>query len=282
MRKLSNYVWLFAIALSAAFTMTACSEKNDGPTVDDEKGKVVITPANVFVNGEPKSIGSYEIKKNSKGQVVFISSKEEKEDISFVYENNALDSKGKPNIVMTVNDDGDQTQYKLFLNQNGFVKRCDEVEHKKNNTSKTKVWNFDYNSDGQLTTAIQSEGGNKITFTIIYKDGNAVETSTMSQKEGKEIKHYKIFYTSEKVTSPIYNKGCLTAYYEGLNLGLGDLDWAYYAGVLGKASKHLPIYNVDINENTTTFDWTISGNGFPSMVVIQYEGGKKEDKKIVW
>lgn len=57
----------------------------------------------------------------------------------------------------------------------------------------------------------------------------------------------------------------------GLGIELDDLEYAYYAGMLGKATKHLPIYNLDKNNDKISFEWTINKGGFPTKVVIKDE-----------
>ena len=51
--------------------------------------------------------------------------------------------------------------------------------------------------------------------------------------------------------------------------------------MLGKATKHLPIYNMDKDNDKTTFDWTFNGDGFPTKIVIKSED-EREESNIVW
>ena len=53
MRKLLNFVWLLAIALSATTVFTSCSKNEDDPNRSEEreKGTVEVNPAKVFING---------------------------------------------------------------------------------------------------------------------------------------------------------------------------------------------------------------------------------------
>ena len=251
MKKLSNFVWLLAIALTTTFTLTACSDsKNDEP--DAEKGKVKVNPAKVFVNGMPKIMDGYVFTKDAQGRVSSIVNKKEKEEIKFEYRSDVLDTTEEPNVVMTVND-----------------------------IPKSKTWNLKYNSDGRLVEAVQTQGGYQTTSTIKYENGDATESSTVSQKEGKETDHYRIFYTSSKVTSPIVNKGCIMSFDVALGVDLDDLENAYYAGMLGKATKHLPIYNLNGDNERTSFEWTINKEGFPTKVIVKDEDGKGESN-IVW
>ncbi|VTY12324.1 Uncharacterised protein [uncultured Prevotella sp.] len=282
MKKLSNFVWLLAIALGAAIALTACSKNSDGPDGGEDKGKVEVNPTKVFVNGMPKIVDGSVFTRDFKGRLSSIYNREENVLIAFAYTSSILGTKDVPNVVMTVTDADERTVYNLFLNKDGFVKYCDEIDYEeKGNTPKTTTWNFDYNSDGQLIKAAQSKDGVKTSSTIAYNDGDAVETVTMSEKDGKETDHYRIYYTSKKVTLPIENRGCIMSFDVALGLDLDHLHGAYYAGMLGKATKHLPIYNMDKDNDKTTFDWILNNNGFPTKIVVKNDDGR-EESNIVW
>ncbi|MFC2298462.1 MAG: DUF4595 domain-containing protein [Prevotella nigrescens] len=282
MKKLSNFVWLLAIALGAAIALTACSKNSDGPDGGEDKGKVEVNPTKVFVNGMPKIVDGSVFTRDFKGRLSSIYNREENVLIAFAYTSSILGTKDVPNVVMTVTDADERTVYNLFLNKDGFVKYCDEIDYeKKGNTPKTTTWNFEYNSDGQLIKAVESKDGVKTSSTIAYNDGDAIETVTMSEKDGKETDHYRIYYTSKKVTSPIENRGCIMSFDVALGLDLDHLHGAYYAGMLGKATKHLPIYNMDKDNDKTTFDWTFNNNGFPTKIVVKSDD-EREESNIVW
>lgn len=281
MKKFSNFVWLLAIALGAAIALTACSKNSDGPDGGEDKGKVEVNPTKVFVNGMPKIVDGNVFTRDFKGRLSSIYNKEENALVAFAYTSSILGTKDVPNVVMTVTDGSERTVYNLFLNKDGFVKYCDEIDYEKGNTPKTTTWNFEYNSDGQLIKAVQSKDGVKTSSTIAYNDGDAVETVTMSEKDGKETDHCKVYYTSKKVTSPIENRGCLMSFDVALDLDLDHLQNVYYAGMLGKATKHLPIYNVDKDNDKTTFDWILNDNGFPTKIVVKDDEGR-EESNIVW
>ncbi|PDP82701.1 DUF4595 domain-containing protein [Prevotella intermedia] len=278
MKKLSNFMWLLAIVLTATFTLVSCGDDKDNPDV--EKGKVEVNPEKVFVNGMPKVIDGYVFTRDFKGRLSSMYNKKEKGSVTFDYNNNTLGTTDVPNVVMTVSDSDNRTVYKLFLNKDGYVKYCDEIEYKIDNP-KTTAWNFEYNSDGQLVKAVQTKGGTKTSSIITYNSGNAVETVTISEKDGQETDHYKIYYTSKKITLPIANKGCLMAFDGVLGVDLDHLQYAYFAGMLGKATKHLPIYNMDKDNDKTTFDWIFNDDGFPTKIVIKSED-ERENSNIVW
>lgn len=274
-------MWVLALVLTTSMVFTACSEKNDDPNEEVEQGKVVVDPENVFVNGLPKSIGDYTIDKNSKDQVVFIYNQKEKEYITFEYKNKNLGATEEPNVVMAVENKGYKMVYNLFLNKYGYVRYCDAIEYNTSNNIYTEKIDFEYNKDRQLTKIVETVGGYKTTSSITYKNGDAIETSEVSQKEGKETAHCKIYYTSDKVTSPIENKGCIMDFAHGLGLGNEDLAFIYYAGMLGKPTKHLPIFSIDLENNKSTFSWALNSKGFPTSFIRTYNNDKYE-YTIVW
>ena len=50
-----------------------------------------------------------------------------------------------------------------------------------------------------------------------------------------------IDYTTDNITAPIENKGCLMLFDEILDVDMDEMIYAYYGGMLGKATKHLPL-----------------------------------------
>ncbi|GAB6976928.1 hypothetical protein [Prevotella falsenii] len=64
MKKLSNFMWLLAIALTATFTFTACGDDDDKPNGGKNATEVEVNPKKVFVNGMPKEIREFGIRKS--------------------------------------------------------------------------------------------------------------------------------------------------------------------------------------------------------------------------
>lgn len=48
-----------------------------------------------------------------------------------------------------------------------------------------------------------------------------------------------------------------------LRVDMDEMKCAYYAGLLGKATKHLPVKNKDF-----TLNWTLNNAGYPIKLVI--------------
>ena len=260
-----------------AVNFTACSDDEDENN-DTNNG---INPQKVFVNGMPKQVSDMKITQDASGLV----SKIETDDAVaiFKYPTTVTTRAGLPNqlvIVELTEDIGTQYEEKFIFNMeigdNGFIKHCDE----KYEDGELDTWDFTYSTEGYMLSMKRSEGGNETT-TITYKEGDIVKTSTVSADEPEESSDYSIDYTSNAVTTPIENKGCLMFYDETLGIDMDEMWFAYYAGLLGKATKHLPLkltHKSGSYEDITNFTWTLNANGFP----ILLESTSKDNISIVW
>ena len=263
MKKIITMAYLSAAVLGATMTFTSCGSNNDEP-----KGEVVetgteVNPLRVFTGGMPASFGDATILKNIKGQVSAIQTDDEV--VTFEYKDMSTHaSEAQPQVVMTIKDNDEKVMLtrvcNLYLGKDGFVKHCDETKINKGSDYGKETWDFTYNNDGQLLTMLRGRRNKKTT--IKYQDGNIVETTTT--KAGYSDS-YKIFYTSESTLSPIVNKGCLMLFDYTLGIDMDEMEYAYYAGLLGKATKNLPVKLVDNdNENRIdNFTWTLNSNGYP-------------------
>lgn len=144
---------------------------------------------------------------------------------------------------MTVGEGEEKLVCNLYLDKNGFVKHCEETEYDLDGKQE-ETWDFTYNGDGQLLTMMRSEGGNEKT-TIKYQDGNIVETATVSANEPEESSSYKVYYTSTDMPLPIENKGSIMFFDGTFGIDMDEMEYAYYAGLLGKATRNLPARLVD-------------------------------------
>lgn len=259
-----------------AVNFTACDDDDD-----ENNANSSINPQKVFVNGMPKQVSDMKITQDASGLV----SKIETDDAVaiFKYPTTVTTRAGLPNqlvIVELTEDIGTQYEEKFIFNMeigdNGFIKHCDE----KYEDGELDTWDFTYSTEGYMLSMKRSEDGNETT-TITYKEGDIVKTSTVSADEPEESSDYSIDYTSNAVTTPIENKGCLMFYDETLGIDMDEMWFAYYAGLLGKATKHLPLkltYKSGSYEDITNFTWTLNANGFP----ILLEGASKDNISIVW
>ena len=214
------------------------------------------------------------IQTDDRGLVTGIQTKDE--TVSFKYNNIKTRAIVIPNVFMKVERNGDTTFYRMYLNYNGFVREC--MIQQKGNT-KEDTWRFTYNDNDQLINIIHSADDYK-KFTLTYKDGNIseIETKTIvSQTTTRKKDTCKVAYTSTATPTPIVNKGNIMLFNTTFGIDIGAMKYAYYAGLLGKATKNLPLQLIDKNGNKNNFTWTVNSNGFPTAMT-----SGSHQYKFVW
>ena len=275
MKRLSYLGCLVAIALSTT-TMTACGETTEETIIENSSANVSEGLSRIFTTGMPKVVNGYTIARNEQGQVYLMKKSRGRDKVVFEYKAANLANTNAPDVVMTVTDDDDKKVYNLFLNNNGYIRHCDEIEYERGESPKRQIWDFEYNAAGQLSKVVSSEDGYETT-TITYRDGNIVRTSVVSGMSGIEKDRHDIFYTSNTVATPILNKGNVMFFDDTFDIDIEELQYAYYAGLLGKATKHLPVRSIDEKNEVSTFRWTLDSNGYPTCFS---EGD--DTKRITW
>ena len=152
MKKTITIALLTAAVIGATSFFSSCSNKNDDDLIiDGLPDPVTIDLSKVFTNGMPKEVDSMTIQTNEKGLVTSIETKDEM--VSFKYNNTKTRAIVVPNVFMKVERNGDTTIYRMYLNNNGFVRSC-MIEQKEN--TKEDTWYFAYNDNDQLTNIIHS------------------------------------------------------------------------------------------------------------------------------
>ena len=261
--KKSIRLVLFVITLGCS-ALISCG--NDNKTIEPDKPTTPteVNPLNVFTGGVPLSYGKYNILKNVKGQVSAIQANNGDEKITFEYMESTSNNANTPNVVMTLESKEEKLILYLFLNKEGFVKHCDETEYHRDDLSQKETWDFTYNNKGQLLTMFRSEGNERTT--IKYEAGNIVST-TEKAVNGTRNKTHKVYYTSQSVPSPIVNKGCIMLFDTTLGIDMDEMQYAYFAGLLGKATKHLPARLVGNEGEEESFAWHLNASGYPTSMV---------------
>ena len=274
MKKTITIALLTVAVIGATFVLSSCSNKNDDDwIIDGLPDPVTIDLSKVFTNGTPKEVDSMTIQTNEKGLVTSIETKDEM--VSFKYIHTKTRAIVVPNVFMKVERNGKATLYKMYLNNNGFVRRC-VIEQKEN--TKEDTWRFTYNDNEQLINIIHSADNYK-ELTLTYKDSNIseIETKTiLSPATTKQKDTCKVAYTSTATPTPIVNKGNIMLFNTTFGIDIGAMKYAYYAGLLGKATKNLPVQLIDKNGNKNNFTWTVNSNGFPTAMTSgshQYKFG---------
>lgn len=285
---------LAASMLSAALCLgfTACSDDDENENGEGGGSTVtVVKPSEVFKGGLPKSAAGMSITQNKEGLVTSIIGEDGEEAVFeyFFAETKADATKDRAKITVT-DDEGDVTELNLQLNSNGYVEYCNSIDHAGTSDASEFTWEMKYDADGHLIEMRRSEGSGELTK-ITYKDGDAVKTST-SYMGGGDMNGDGVLdgnddwedgaiidYTTGEIATPIDNKGCLMMFDELLDVDMDEMIYAYYGGMLGKATKHLPLAMRDADDTSvelSNYKWTLNSDGYPTQLLIKDEGDEKK------
>lgn len=256
---------LFQLALMVTLTvgttmMASCSKDNS----DEPEQKMVngtdVNPRNVFPLGLPKKISEIVLTLNEKGQLVQFSEPNSNDRATFEYKDVALGSTQAPQVILTETDEPDKHVYELYLNQDGFVTHAKETHYSNDHIAGKATWDFAYNADNQLKDVKCS--ADKKHIVLEYQNGNVVKTTTTTVVKPTEVT--TITYATASIR-PIENKTGVMLFATTLDADFDNLEVAYYAGLLGKPSKNLPLQS-EKSGNKATFKWTLDGNGNPTVL----------------
>lgn len=285
---------LAASMLSAALCLgfTACSDDDENENGEGGGSTVtVVKRSEVFKGGLPKSAAGMSITQNKEGLVTSIIGEDGEEAVFeyFFAETKADATKDRAKITVT-DDEGDVTELNLQLNSNGYVEYCNSIDHAGTSDASEFTWEMKYDADGHLIEMRRSEGSGELTK-ITYKDGDAVKTST-SYMGGGDMNGDGVLdgndewedgaiidYTTGEIATPIDNKGCLMMFDELLDVDMDEMIYAYYGGMLGKATKHLPLAMRDADDTSvelSNYKWTLNSDGYPTQLLIKDEGDEKK------
>ena len=256
---------LFQLALMVTLTvgttmMASCSKDNS----DEPEQKMVngtdVNPRNVFPLGLPKKISEIVLTLNEKGQLVQFAEPNSKDRATFEYKDVALGSTQAPQVILTETDEPDKHVYELYLNRDGFVTHAKETHYRNDHIAGKATWDFAYNADNQLKDVKCS--ADKKHIVLEYQNGNVVKTTTTAAGEPTEVT--TITYATASIR-PIENKTGVMLFATTLDADFDNLEVAYYAGLLGKPSKNLPLQS-EKSGDKATFKWTLDGNGNPTVL----------------
>lgn len=259
MRKLFQLALMITLTVGTTM-MASCSKDNS----DEPEQKMVngtdVNPRNVFPLGLPKKISEKVLTLNEKGQLIQLAEPNDDERITFEYKDVALGSTQAPQVILTETDEPDKHVYELYLNRDGFVTHAKETHYSNDHIIGKATWDFAYNADNQLKDVKCS--ADKKHIVLEYQNGNVVKTTTTTVVKPTEVT--TITYATASIR-PIENKTGVMLFATTLDADLDNLEVAYYAGLLGKPSKNLPLQS-EKSGDKATFKWTLDGNGNPTVL----------------
>lgn len=178
------------------------------------------------------------------------------------------------------NNDLEYYFYDIVIGSNGFIKSCKETTYDRIDGEQIETWAFEYNTDGQLVYMKRSEGGNEVTI-IKYENGNITEVSMTSEDDDSSL-NAMIFYTNAEVPTPIENKNSIMLFDITFGIDMDEMEYAYWTGYLGNATKHLPVKIIEKTEeeDTKTFQWVIKEDYVQKM--IQITSWDTEEHLFTW
>jgi len=279
--------------MSLCLGFIACDDNDEND--DSVNTSIVVNPAKVFTGGLPKSVSGMSISQNKDGLVTSITTDEGEKAVFEYFPGTRAEASINSARITVTDEDGDITELNLQLNSDGYVEFCNSIDHAGTPDANEFTWKMKYDADSHLIEMRRSEGGGEIT-NITYKDGDVIKTSTRYTTDSDingdgvidsndEWKYQAtIDYVTTGVTVPIKNKGCLMMFDELLDVDMDEMIYAYYGGMLGKATKHLPLaghYTYDNSGNTTeqNFSWTLNDNGYPTELLI---GSEEENERYTF
>lgn len=272
MKVIKKFTWVLLLTLCSTTLFVGCSDDDDNDGKETEvKGK--IDPSTVFTGMKPKSYAGSTVSYNNEGLITKIV-KEDRE-VTFTYSSATTRASNTKQVVrMTIYDSDYPEEGKMYLDMtigdNGYVESCKETYDK---DSDVDIWEFGYNSDGQLNYMMRSENDNRETnITYVNGDITAIEeTSDIDE-------HYS--GTVSYGENPIENKGCIMLFDTTFGIDMDEMQFAYIAGLLGKATKHLPVLYTDTsyeNGSKYNFAWSLNSNSYPVTATID-----GEEYKFAW
>lgn len=263
---------LAAVLVSLGFS--ACSGDDDEePLPTDYK----VRTSTVFKNGLLKNVSGSELTYNSDGTLAQVAAG----GVNAVF--GYYTSQPKDDIItfeahmsLVGNDGWTYGNYDLALYSSGFVMHCHQTGSQSGNI---ETWDFNYNSEGRMNYFKRSKGGN-VEARISYRGGDAVKTEFTAET----TYWWKNWETTTTYTD-IENTCGVMLFNETLGLSLDEMQYAYYAGMLGKSTRHLPAsctVTKDDETTTKTFKWTLDEKNRPVEMVATSDDGSSDTYTFEW
>ena len=246
------------LALLACVGMVSCG---------DDDTFIVGKPSNIFSNVSPKIVGKYSIYYDEQGRVSMVTERGEYTFRKAFFDYSPADRDCDVRIDIAEENYGEMICLHVSLNKNGYAEYVSEIEDNRIDED----WKFEYNSNGQLIKMVRSEGGSETT-TVTYQDGDITKVERKS-KFNDSGTNSTIEYGTEKIE----NKGSVMLFDEMLCIDMDEMGLAYFAGLLGKPTSHLPQSNKSIDYSSggykittyKSFSWSLDANRLPVSVLIE-------------
>lgn len=275
--KIFNCKVLAIMCCAMGLCLTSCGDDNDEPAAGPINlapvpgGSVSVNPSDVFTAGIPAKVGDVSVVCGSDGLVQSLTDG----DVTVTFSYPGVSRADSYDVVMNVNDGGatGADVFSMLLNEAGFVRYC----HQLKGDGTVDEWWFDYNASGQLVKMKRTEGDNEVTD-IVYDGGDIVKV-TMRSDDPDDGGAHLIGYGA----APINNKGCLMLFDETFGIDMDEMEYAYFAGLLGKATRNLPTERTEDDGDRSTYEWALNGAGLPiKLVSTDLRDGYTEEQTLTF
>jgi len=264
MKKMKNNYKFFAMGLISLIGLSLASCSDDDPQGPENVGEP--TTGNVFTKGLPSNVDGATFTTNEKGQLTKIV--DGTSSITFEYGTFTPSRASNFTVLMKERDSeypNEGSDIYMEINKQGFVSYAYQV-YLDNREGEADEWWFEYNNDGQLTRLKRSEGGDD--FKIAYANGNI--TSVTESDEDGDHTEYTISYTNTEYKNLVANNGCVMLFDDFFQIDMDEMGMAYFAGLLGKATKNLPMGYIENSKEggssytyEETYHWVFNANNLP-------------------
>lgn len=252
MKKINFFAGFFALLLCVGFT--SCDN-------DDDSNAENAGTDNVFPEGTKKVAtmsNSYETKTFNYNDGKLVSVKEGKDgNITFEYSGNAVIMTS----VYTGGSSTDKSVYTLNIGSNGFATNGTVVYI---DGDKKESANYSFSYSGDYLTAVNiTDGEGYDNYKITWENGNITKVVN-EYKYTDEGKEDSGTYTTKATYGEDLNVANLSFFDELADLD--ELEYAYYAGLLGKSTKNLLKSDVQTGDGspyTTNYTYELNSDNYP-------------------
>lgn len=261
--KFLKFLVVLTISITCCMNFTSCSNEENEP--DSGVGNGTVNPATVFANGIPQKVGGMNITVDSDGLVSAIT--DGSTNVTFEYP--CMSRAAEADVIFRVEDGyGDESVVYATLNDLGYSKYWkvvydeDDVE---------EFW-YEYNADGQLKKIKVTNDEISATIEYSYENGNIVGANATPVDD-------EFWMKWSYGTTPIKNIGGVMIW-DTYGSEIEEMQYAYYAGILGKATASLPVKQEAYGDgelDTEIYIWTINDKGLPTKLTTKYTDSDYSD-----
>lgn len=168
-------------------------------------------------------------------------------------------------VMMRYTEGGTITNIYLQVDETGFACAAYACSNSGNGSNDVE-YRMEYDTDGHLVHFAASDS--PIWYDIVYDGTGDISTVKKIAQDprspmGKTEEEYGFEYTTPWDNTPIDNVGCDMQYMRNFGIDLGLLAPAYYAGMLGKATAHLPRMIIRDGAHATEIIWALDADNYP-------------------